>query len=85
MSNTEQSPKGNVRQMKVSPMLTKILNESFNEAKNAHHEFFTPEHVLKVALQNDFVNHLLLECGSDNDALRSNLSDFLSCNNARFL
>lgn len=78
MSNTEQSPKGNVRQMKVSPMLTKILNESFNEAKNAHHEFFTPEHVLKVALQNDFVNHLLLECGSDNDALRSNLSDFLS-------
>ena len=56
--------------MKVSPMLTKILNESFNEARNAHHEFFTPEHVLKVALQNDFVDNLLLECGGDNESLR---------------
>ena len=78
MSSNEQSPERNARQMKVSPMLTKILNESFNEARNAHHEFFTPEHVLKVALQNDFVDNLLLECGSDNESLRSNLSDYLA-------
>ena len=67
-----------VRQMKVSPMLSKILSESLVQAKLSHHEFFTPEHVLAVALQNDFVCHILAESGSDSEALRSNISDFLA-------
>ncbi|MBO4533472.1 MAG: ATP-dependent Clp protease ATP-binding subunit ClpA [Treponema sp.] len=64
--------------MKVSPMLSKILSESLVQAKLNHHEFFTPEHVLAVALQNDFVCHILSESGSDSEALRSNISDFLA-------
>ena len=64
--------------MKVSPMLSKILSESLVQAKINRHEFFMPEHVLAVALQNDFVCHILTESGSDAEALRSNLSDFLA-------
>ena len=77
MSN-ENKPKSIVRQMKVSPMLTKILSESLAQAKSSHHEFFTPEHVLSVALQNDFVCHILAESGSDSESLRTNISDFLA-------
>ncbi|MCQ2583202.1 MAG: AAA family ATPase [Treponema sp.] len=64
--------------MKVSPMLTKILSEALAEAKNLHHQFFTPEHVLSVALKNDFVCHLLYESGGDFDALKQNLNNYLS-------
>ncbi len=74
----EKKTKSIVRQMKVSPMLTKILSESLAKAKSSHHEFFTPEHVLSVALQNDFVYHILSESGSDADSLKENLADFLA-------
>ena len=74
----EKKTKSIVRQMKVSPMLTKILSESLAKAKSSHHEFFTPEHVLSVALQNDFVYHILSESGSDAEALKENLTDFLA-------
>lgn len=78
MSNQEEKPKATVKQMKVSPMLTKILSEAMNEAKNSHHEFFTPEHILATALHNDFVCHLLQESGSDYQSLRKNISDFIA-------
>ena len=68
----------NVKQMKVSPMLTKILSESLLKAKASNHQFFTPEHILSVAIQNDFVAHLLYESGSDNEALKTNLYEYLS-------
>ncbi len=74
----EKKTKSIVRQMKVSPMLTKILSESLAKAKASHHEFFTPEHVLSVALQDDFVYHILSESGSDADSLKENLADFLA-------
>ncbi len=77
MSNENQQ-KAIVRQMKVSPMLTKILSESLAQAKSSRHEFFMPEHVLAVALQNDFVCHILTESGCDSEALRSNISDYLA-------
>ena len=64
--------------MKVSPMLSKILSESLVQAKINRHEFFTPEHVLAVALQNEFVCHILAESGSDWEALRSNISEYLA-------
>ena len=63
--------------MKVSPMLTKILSESLIKAKVSNHQFFTPEHVLSVALQNEFVAHILYESGSNNEALKTNLYEFL--------
>ena len=74
----EKKQKTVVRQMKVSPMLTKILSESLAQAKSSHHEFFTPEHVLSVALENEFVCHILAESGSDAQALKDNLTDFLA-------
>ncbi len=64
--------------MKVSPMLTKILSDAMNDAKNSHHEFFTPEHVLSAALKNDFVCHLVLESGGDFESLKKNLSSYIS-------
>lgn len=58
-------------------MLTKILAESLTQAKTSRHEFFTPEHVLAIALQNEFVCQIVKESGGDSEALRSNLSDYL--------
>ncbi|MCQ2575248.1 MAG: AAA family ATPase [Treponema sp.] len=64
--------------MKVSPVLTKILTDSLAEAKKCNHEFFTPEHVLSVAIKIDFVEQILKESGTDTDRIRSSLSDFLA-------
>ena len=76
MSNENQN--ATTKQIKVSPMLTKILSESLLKAKASKHQFFMPEHVLSVAIQNDFVAHLLYESGSDNEALKTNLYEYLS-------
>ena len=72
--------KGFVRQMKVSPMLTKILSDSLAEAKQAHHQFFTPEHVLDVALRDDFVCHILYESGGNFNLLREKLAEHIATN-----
>lgn len=77
MSSIEDKSKGEVRQMKVSPMLTKILTQSLANAKSANHEFITPEHLLATALQDDFVCHILYESGSDFNALKTNLMEYL--------
>ena len=74
----ENNSKGFVRQMKVSPMLTKILSDSLEEAKKAHHQFFTPEHILSVALRDDFICQILHNSGSDNNLLRSKISEYIS-------
>lgn len=76
--NNEDPQKGIVRQMKVSPMLTKILSEALLEAKKSHHEFLTPEHVLISALHNDFVIQLLNESGCDTASLISKTSDYIA-------
>ena len=78
MSKQNDQSKGIVRQMKVSPMLTKILADSLNEAKKSHHQFFTPEHVLSVALADDFVCHILAESGSNCYQLKEALTDHLA-------
>jgi ATP-dependent Clp protease ATP-binding subunit ClpA len=63
--------------MTISPQLSKILSRSFADARLARHEFFTPEHVLKAALDIMPVRDLLLVCGADVDSIRSNVSDYL--------
>ena len=63
--------------MKISPMLAKILSESLVSAKRAHHQFFTPEHVLYVAINNDFVDHLLSESGVNILSLKDKLKDYM--------
>ena len=78
MEKNDDLSRGVVRQMKVSPMLTKILSESLLNAKQSHHQFFTPEHVLAAALRNEFVINLLSDSGADFDHLKTHLLDYLN-------
>ena len=78
MPDKDDFSKGIVRQMKVSPMLTKILSESLLNAKQSHHQFFTPEHVLAAALRNEFVINLLSDSGADSEYLKNHLMDYLN-------
>ena len=66
-----------VKQMKVSPVLTKVLSDSMMMAKKSNHEFFTPEHILFHALKEDEVCKLLSDSGCQIETLKSNLSSFL--------
>lgn len=64
--------------MKLTPTLAKILSESLLTAKKAHHQFFTPEHVLSVALQYDVVVSILTACGANAEAIRAETVDYLA-------
>ncbi len=64
--------------MKISPELTKILSESLLSAKQSHHQFFTPEHVLASALKEDFVTDLLTKSGANSKHLRDDLYSYLT-------
>lgn len=77
MSNQEKT-QGNVKQMKVSTMLSRILSESLLVAKDFHHEFFTPEHVLATAIRDEFVEQLLANSGGDTKELKSEVSNYLT-------
>lgn len=63
--------------MKITPLLTKILSESLIKAKQYHHEFFTPEHILSVALEDDKICRLLNDSGCNSDILKTNITDYL--------
>ncbi len=77
MSNQEK-PQGTVKQMKVSAMLSRILSESLLVAKDFHHEFFTPEHVLATAIKDEFVEQLLVNSGADTKELKSEINNYLA-------
>ena len=77
MSNQEKT-QGNVKQMKVSNTLSRILSESLLVAKDFHHEFFTPEHVLATAIRDEFVEQLLTNSGSDIKELKAEVSNYLT-------
>ena len=76
--SVQNKQQGFIKQMKVSTMLNRILSESLLIAKDFHHEFFTPEHVLATAIKDEFVEQLLANSGSDTKELRSNVADFLA-------
>ena len=76
MSRTDSQT--HVKQMKLTPMLAKILSESLMTAKKAHHQFFTPEHVLSVALQYDSVAKIISACGANSDEVRTQVCDYLA-------
>ncbi len=77
MSNQEK-PQGTVKQMKVSAMLSRILSESLLVAKDFHHEFFTPEHVLATAIKDEFVEQLLVNSGADTKELKIEVNNYLA-------
>ena len=64
--------------MKVSTMLSRILSESLLVAKDFHHEFFTPEHVLATAIRDEFVEQLLANSGGDTKELKAEVSNYLT-------
>ena len=64
--------------MKVSAMLNRILSESLLVAKDFHHEFFTPEHVLATAIRDEFVEQLLFNSGADTKELKAGVNNYLS-------
>ncbi|MCQ2573115.1 MAG: AAA family ATPase [Treponema sp.] len=64
--------------MKLTPTLAKILSESLMTAKKAHHQFFTPEHVLSVALQYDIVINILTACGANAESIRTETCNYLA-------
>lgn len=64
--------------MKVSPELTKILSDSLLAAKQSHHQFFTPEHVLASAIKEDAVMNLLTQSGVDSKGLKDDLYNYLT-------
>ena len=59
-------------------MLSRILSESLLVAKDFHHEFFTPEHVLATAIRDDFVEQLLQNSGGNTKELKSEVSNYLT-------
>ena len=59
-------------------MLSRILSESLLVAKDFHHEFFTPEHVLATAIRDEFVEQLLQNSGADTKELKSEVSNYLT-------
>ena len=64
--------------MKVSTTLSRILSESLLVAKDFHHEFFTPEHVLATAIRDEFVEQLLHNSGGDTKELKTEVSNYLT-------
>jgi len=63
--------------MTISSQLSRILAKSIDEARHAHHEFLTPEHVLKAALDVMPVCDLLMVCGADVESIRGNINEYL--------
>lgn len=59
-------------------MLSRILSESLLVAKDFHHEFFTPEHVLATAIRDEFVEQLLQNSGADTKELKTDISNYLT-------
>lgn len=59
-------------------MLSRILSESLLVAKDFHHEFFTPEHVLATAIRDEFVEQLLSNSGANTKELKSEVGNYLT-------
>ncbi len=63
--------------MRITAQLQEILQKALVDARESHHEFITPEHVLKASLEFDYVKSILSACGADIDYIFESISDFL--------
>ncbi|ART79624.1 ATP-dependent Clp protease ATP-binding subunit ClpA [Oceanisphaera avium] len=57
--------------------LESTLNDAFNEARRARHEFMTVEHLLLALLNNPAAKEALIACGAELDALRREIQLFI--------
>jgi ATP-dependent Clp protease ATP-binding subunit ClpA len=62
----------------LSAELEYALNEAFQRARDAHHEFITVEHLLLVLLDTPEVLDILKACGLEVGRLRRELSEFIA-------
>ncbi|MGB0894947.1 MAG: ATP-dependent Clp protease ATP-binding subunit ClpA [Parashewanella sp.] len=58
--------------------LEMTLNSAFQQAKDAHHEYMTVEHLLLALLDNPSAREALLSCGADIDKLREEVARFIN-------
>jgi len=57
--------------------LEQTLNQAFRDARSNNHEFMTVEHLLLALLDNSISREILLACGVDIPALKTELTTFL--------
>lgn len=63
--------------MNISDEVQGVLNAAYTDAKERHHEYLTPEHLLFVSLFFDIPQILIRECGAEPKAIISDLEDYL--------
>ena len=61
----------------LSKELEQTLNQAFKEARDAHHEFMTVEHLLLALLDNSSAHDALSACGANIDTLRKEILAFI--------
>ena len=61
----------------LSKELEQTLNMAFKEARDAHHEFMTVEHLLLALIDNRSAREALLACGADLELMRKDISTFI--------
>ena len=78
MSNSDNKNKStNVRQFRTSPLLGKIMLEARFIAEDLNHLFFTPEHILSVAVKKEFIANFLKKCGANLEFLKIELNNYI--------
>lgn len=78
-------PKSNSKQIKVSPVLAKILSEALLYAKQNLHQFLTPEHILSCSLNEKIVKDFLVESGADFQKLKTDVTHYLDTETPRIV
>ena len=67
----------------LSSELESCLNQAFQQARSARHEFLTTEHLLLAILTAPTVREVLEGCGVDLDKLGSDLQQYVEANTPR--
>ena len=67
----------------LSNELEYCLNDAFQSAREARHEFMTVEHLLLAILDTPKVREILRACGADTQKLRAELKSFIDQNTPR--
>jgi ATP-dependent Clp protease ATP-binding subunit ClpA len=62
--------------MEINAELNQIIIAGYNEAKERHHEYITPEHLLYAALYFDRGQEIIARCGGDLNRLKEKLEKF---------
>ena len=63
--------------MRIHEEVQSVLNAAYQEAKQKHHEYLTPEHVLFASLYFDGIRSIIEACGADPDTLLQDIEGYL--------